>query len=78
MAEVSNMEGLTSLAILKVNWDERQQDYLDNFIPFVQEALRRSEADEVSSTALKNDLKDLVGFEIPHGVVRILLSGQTE
>lgn len=67
------MEGLTSLAILKVNWDERQQDYLDNFIPFVQEALRRSEADEVSSTALKDDLKDLVGFEIPHGVVRILL-----
>ena len=43
------MNGLTSLAILKVNWEERREDYLDNFIPFVREALRGLETEEVSA-----------------------------
>jgi len=30
-------ESLTSLAVLKVNWDQRGKDYVDNFIPFVAE-----------------------------------------
>jgi len=73
MSGTPGMDGLTSLAILKVNWDERRQDYLDNFIPFVEECLRRSEADEVSSKKMQSELKELVGFEIPQGVVRTLL-----
>ena len=73
MSGTPGMDGLTSLAILKVNWDERDQDYLDNFIPFVEECLSRSEADEVSSKEMQSELKELVGFEIPQGVVRTLL-----
>jgi hypothetical protein len=73
MVSTSVMDELTSLAILKVNWDERRKDYLDNFIPFVEECLRRSEADEVSSKEIKAELQEITGFEIPQGVVRKLL-----
>jgi hypothetical protein len=73
MVGTSVMDELTSLAILKVNWDERRKDYLDNFIPFVEESLRRSEADEVSSKEVKARLQEVTGFDIPEGVVRKLL-----
>jgi len=69
----SVMDELTSLAILKVNWDERRKDYLDNFTPFVEECLRRSEVDEVSSKEVKARLQEITGFDIPEGVVRKLL-----
>jgi len=68
------LEGLTSLAILKVNWDERgRKSYLDNFMPFVEEALRELETNDVSSPRLQERLHQLTGLEIPQGVVRTLL-----
>ena len=34
---------LTSLAVLRVNWDEASHDYLEDFVPFLLEALRAGE-----------------------------------
>lgn len=32
---------ITSLAILTVNWEDRKQGYLDYFLPFLAESIRR-------------------------------------
>jgi hypothetical protein len=74
MTSAMELEGLTSLAILKVNWDERdRKNYLDNFMPFVEEALRELKTDDVTSPELQESLHQLTGLEIPQGVVRTLL-----
>lgn len=73
MREPNHLEGLTSLAILKVNWDENRSSYLDNFLPFVKEALRRSDTDTVSAPSLQEHLVELTGLEIPQPVVSQLL-----
>ena len=68
-----NLEGITSLAILKVNWDEGEKDYLENFMPFVAERLRQGPADEVSLPELQEALSAHIGLDVPQGVVRTLL-----
>lgn len=73
MTQYQDLEGLTSLAILKVNWDENRSSYLDNFLPFVREALRRSDTNTVSSPWLQERLTELTGLEIPQPVVSQLL-----
>ena len=43
---------ITSLAILKANWD-KGLDYIENFVPFVAECLRTAPQDEVSLPELQ-------------------------
>src|SRR5262252_2117119 len=63
---------LVSLAILKVNWD-RGQDYIENFVPFVAEALRHSLDDVVSLPALQKDLRQRFGLDLPLNPLRQVL-----
>lgn len=64
---------IASLAVLRVNWDEEGRDYLENFSPFLNEALRASEDDRVSLPDVTTRIRGLVGFEVPQGVVKTLL-----
>lgn len=53
---------IVSLTILKVNWDKRRQDYLENFIPIIAECIRLSRHDVISVSELKGQL-ELVDHE---------------
>ena len=64
---------LASLAILKVNWDERGHDYADNFLPFVQEAVRQGPSDQISVSDLQKQIRERFGLIIPQGALNTLL-----
>ena len=64
---------IASLAVLRVNWDEEGRDYLENFSPFLVEALRASDDDRVSLPEVAGRVRGLVGFEVPQGVLKTLL-----
>ncbi len=66
-------QSLTSLAILKVNWDNKGHDYVQNFVPFVAESLRRAAQDHVSVAELQSIIRDEFGIVIPQGALNTLL-----
>jgi len=66
-------EALVSLAILKVNWDEKGRDYVDNFVPFVVETIKSSESDRISLAALQTALRERFGLLVPQGALNTLL-----
>lgn len=63
----------TSLAILKVNWDSRGHDYIENFVPFVLEALRTSPRPEISLPQIQESLESEFGLIIPLGALKTIL-----
>ncbi len=64
---------LVSLAILKVNWDRLGRDYVENFVPFVAEALRHSPDEVVSLPTLQKDLRQRFGLDLPLNPLRQVL-----
>lgn len=64
---------ITSLAILKVNWDILRKDHIENFVPFVIEALRNTPNKVVSLQELQNTISEHFGFEIPQAVLKSIL-----
>ncbi len=48
---------ISSLALLKVNYDQQRKDYFDNFVPMVAECLRCSSEDIISVPELKSELR---------------------
>lgn len=64
---------ISSLAFLKVNWDQYRKDYLDNFVPLLAECLRTSEADVVSQAELQKGLRDKFGLNFPLHAIKVLL-----
>src|SRR5882762_8971397 len=66
-------DSLTSLAILKVNWDNQGHDYIENFVPFVAEALRLAPQDTVSVAQIQGLIKQTFGLIIPQGALNMLL-----
>lgn len=64
---------ITSLAILKANWDEGL-DYIENFVPFVAECLRTAPQDEVSLPELQAAITDTFGLNIPQGALKTILN----
>jgi|WetSurSiteA1Bulk_404760.scaffolds.fasta_scaffold11546_2 hypothetical protein len=63
---------ITSLAILKVNWD-RGHDYIDNFVPFVAECLRNATKDIISLPDLQTSISAAYGFKIPQNALKTIL-----
>lgn len=63
---------LVSLAILKVNWDNKGHDYVDNFLPFVSEALIKC-AEHISVSELQKTIREDFGLIIPQGALNTLL-----
>lgn len=56
---------LISLAILKVNWDEKQIDYIDNFVPFVVTLISKRNYQEIKAEEICNDFQLEYGLHIP-------------
>ncbi|WP_026377680.1 hypothetical protein [Aestuariimicrobium kwangyangense] len=72
-SEVTTDGLLTSLAILNVNWDTDRRSYLDNFLPFVYEAMRRKASDAHRPAGVRAHVVDLFGLDLPVHVVNQLL-----
>lgn len=64
---------ITSLAILKVNYDQRGQDFIDNFVPFVVDVLRSHGRVGATQAAVGQELRTDFGIAIPHGAVGSVL-----
>lgn len=64
---------LTSLAILKANWDAGQGSYLDNFLPFVADCLNACTSAGVTAAELSERMLERFGIPLPTGVVQTLL-----
>lgn len=65
---------LISLAMLKVHWDARRKDYIDNFVPMVAECIRTSDHDVVSIPALQEEVRAAFGLRLPQHNLRIILN----
>jgi hypothetical protein len=63
-----------SLAMLKVNYDQQQRDYLDYFVPFCHFIVSRIDGKPVSDSDVKMMLESEFGLRIPSHVVRNLLA----
>jgi hypothetical protein len=70
---MAQVDTLTSLAILKVNWDTSGHDYADNFLPFVLEAIYALPHPEISVAAVQRTIRDDFGLIIPQGALNTLL-----
>jgi len=65
---------LTSLAILKVNWDEQRQSYIDNFVPFVADVLRGDTRTELGLLDIQQGVQDTFGILIPQGALNTVVA----
>lgn len=64
---------LTSLAMLKVDADVRNRDYLDYLRPFLLEILRDGKPDPVTDVVMQQYFRDWFGLEIPARAIQIVL-----
>jgi hypothetical protein len=69
---------LVSLAILKVNWDVCGKDYVESFVPFAIECVRKSADDAVSLPSLQMQLKTEFGLDIPFNPLKMILVRATK
>lgn len=67
-------QALISLAILKVNWDREQKDYLDNFLLIVAQSLIYLPQDAISLAELQGVIRSQFGLDLSQGALRTLLS----
>lgn len=64
---------ITSLAILKVNWDERHIDYIESFLPFFSNLIRIKHYEKIDVDTIKRDFESEYGLSIPyHPMIAIL------
>ncbi len=64
---------ITSLAILKANWDIRHFDYMDNFVPFFQNLIKIKNYKEINVDTIREDFEKEFGLSIPyHPILAIL------
>lgn len=63
---------LASLAIIKANWDDSQDTYIDSFLPFFLEACKSADTDTISMTESKQFIQEAFGIKMPDGVLATL------
>ena len=69
---------LTSLAMLKVNLDLRNQDYLDYLVPFVIHVLNKNSPDVITDSQTSQWILDDFGLIIPAAAVQLVLRRLTK
>jgi hypothetical protein len=58
--------------MLKVFWDSGR-DYIENFVPFVVEAVRAADHDEISLPEIQDGIYQEFGLRIPQGALKTIL-----
>lgn len=64
---------ITTLAILKSNWDMLGKDYVETFVPFVVESIRSLDTPVVSVGDVQSRLRSDFGLEIPQHALEMVL-----
>ncbi len=64
---------ITSLAILKANWDYERRDYTENFVPILAESIRLTSSDVISTPELQEHLRSQFGLSLPQNVINTIL-----
>lgn len=72
--ESMTASSLTSLAILKVNWDRLNRDYVENFVPFVVECARLASEPIISLPVVKEAMSARFGLDLPLNTLRHVLN----
>ncbi len=72
--DLSENQSLISLAILKVNWDTNQKDYLENFVPIVAESIRHLPQDVISLSELQVTIAQDFGLELSQNSLKTILT----
>jgi hypothetical protein len=70
---VTTRAAITSLAILKVNWDTLKRDYIENFVPLVVECVRSAPDDVVALPQVQEALRSQFGLALPLNPLRQVL-----
>lgn len=68
---------LVNMAVVRVNWDKKGSDILDNYIPLVHETLGMMTVDVFSVDEFKEKFVEIAEFKIPTGAVLSLLKRAT-
>lgn len=63
---------ITSLVILKVNWDERHSDHIDSFLPLFSNLIHIKHYEKIEVDTVKVDFESEYGLSIPHHPFLIL------
>lgn len=64
---------ITSLAILKVNWESEKSDHIEMFVPFIVNLLQTKKYKNITTLQIRNDFESDYGMKIPyHAMVTIL------
>ncbi len=64
---------LISLAMLKVNAEEKRRDYLDYLIPFIDERLAAGEPQQINDLTIRDSLRTHYGLNFPRQVISLCL-----
>jgi len=68
---------ITSLAVLKVNWEHLKKDYIENFVPFIATLIKKCNYGVIDVNTVCNDFKKEFGLIIPyHPMCTILTRSQ--
>jgi hypothetical protein len=65
---------LVSFAILNTNWEQRGRSFVDNFVPFVADCLRRSSQREIAVPEVRACLLESFSLDLPAHVIQTLLA----
>jgi hypothetical protein len=71
---VAKRQSLVSIAMLKVNYDERQQDYVDYLAPFVFRALRAMKGDGITGGVVSQKVRETSSLVIPVNTIELFLN----
>ncbi len=72
-ADMQSSVSLISLAMLKVNAEEQNRDYLDYLVPFIQEAIAIGKVEQVNDVTVQEALQSIYGLNIPRQIVSLCL-----
>ena len=64
---------LTSLAILKVNWDHQGRDYIENFVPFIVECARTQSELIITLPEIQSNVSDTFGLKLPQNALKLII-----
>ncbi len=64
---------IASLAVLRVNYDTRGWDYIDNFVVFAAEALRACGDQPSELSVVRQVVSERFGLSLPAGVMKTIL-----
>ena len=69
---------LVSVAMLKVNYDLHNRDYIDYLVPFVGHALASHKGKLVVLDLVKKDIQEIFGLNLPRGTIELCLKRMTK